>query len=191
MTPATSAVTVRTCPNSRAVPVWSFSPPMIEGLTNRMYDIVRNVARPAMISVRTVEPRSEMWKYRSSPDLGAVPETVGAIVAINAPFRARPGRLPRRLRATRQGKTAEGYEPSPGPARSAATNFARCAAAGPKGLPERRARPAERVSVGDQERRRKDGHDPAVAVRQRRETPPVVPELHVGGGEAGRGPRAR
>ncbi len=36
MIPATRAVTVRTCWNWSACPVWSFNPAMIEGLTNRM-----------------------------------------------------------------------------------------------------------------------------------------------------------
>src|SRR5205085_11838431 len=41
--------------------------PRIAAVTNRMWAIASHVAAPATISVRTVEPRSEMWKYRSSP----------------------------------------------------------------------------------------------------------------------------
>ena len=66
---------------------WSGFPAMIEGLTKMMYDIVRNVASPAMSSVRTVDPRSEMWKNRSSENaVPAPPARGGAAVAIYAPF---------------------------------------------------------------------------------------------------------
>ncbi len=62
MAPATSAVTVSTWANGSLVPVWSGSAPRIDGLTNRMYAIVRNVASPARISVRIDEPRLETSK---------------------------------------------------------------------------------------------------------------------------------
>src|SRR6266508_2838628 len=51
-----------------------------------MYVIVSQVAAPAMTSVRVVDPRSEMWKYRSSDVCPAVLGLGGDQIAICAPF---------------------------------------------------------------------------------------------------------
>src|SRR5262245_18363506 len=73
MTPAVSAVTVSTCANGSPSGGRSGMPtnPRIVGLTNTMYAIVSQVVIPAMISMRTDDPRSEILKNPSSPPAGA------------------------------------------------------------------------------------------------------------------------
>jgi hypothetical protein len=72
-----------------------------------MYDIVRNVANPAMTSVRTVDPRSEMWKYLSS--VPPVPVDGGACVLATASLLSLgPGPGGRADPRVLAGKSAEG-----------------------------------------------------------------------------------
>ena len=46
-------------------------PDRIRGLSSRMYAIAMKVVTPPRTSRATVDPRSDMWKYRSSQDLPA------------------------------------------------------------------------------------------------------------------------
>ena len=64
-TAAASAVTVSSAGTCSCTPVLSLSAPRTDGFTNRMYAIVAKVTSPAMISVRTVDPRSVILKWRS------------------------------------------------------------------------------------------------------------------------------
>src|SRR5712691_560449 len=92
ITPATREVTAATLaasnvePPETKFPRWSGMEPRIWGLTKMMYAIVSQVAAPAMTSVRTVDPRSETWKYRSSDVCPAVLGLGGDQIAICAPF---------------------------------------------------------------------------------------------------------
>src|SRR5213593_642554 len=92
MTQATREVTAAAAAGSNAgppetkFPRWSLTDPRMAGLTKTMYVIVSQVAAPAMTSVRTVEPRSETWKYRSSGVCPAVLGLGGDQIAIRAPF---------------------------------------------------------------------------------------------------------
>lgn len=54
----------------RRLPLTS-SPPRISGLSSRMYAMAMKVVTPPRSSRATVDPRSDMWKYRSSQDLPA------------------------------------------------------------------------------------------------------------------------
>ncbi len=71
-TAATSAVEVRTAAKGSLWPAESATFPRMTGLTKRMYAIVMKVVAPAITSVRTLEPRSEIPKKRSSVPLGPV-----------------------------------------------------------------------------------------------------------------------
>jgi hypothetical protein len=62
VTPAARAVTVRTAAIPSCVPSLSGTVFRINGFKKRMYAIVMKVVRPAMTSVRTVEPRSVIRK---------------------------------------------------------------------------------------------------------------------------------
>ena len=69
------------------------------GFTNRMYAIVNHVVMPATISIRTVEPRSEILKNRSSPPTGGEADSTRttlpvSVSAMPSPFRP-AGRRPR------------------------------------------------------------------------------------------------
>src|SRR5712691_13069530 len=82
--------------------------------------MVSHVARPAMISVRTVEPRSEMWKYRSRGVVPVVLGEGGAHIAMRArPFRTGPRGAPWRWPQGRlRGRQPKNRGRSAGDARS-------------------------------------------------------------------------
>src|SRR4051794_7430231 len=73
ITPATSAVAVAInarlgpSPPPRNLPSSSCTKPMMRGLSTMMYAIVKKVTTPPRISRLTVDPRSVILKYRSTP----------------------------------------------------------------------------------------------------------------------------
>src|SRR5215213_4068863 len=69
---AASAVETATAPNGMP------AADRIAGLTKTMYAIVRNVTKPPSTSLRTVDPRLRISKYRSSLDSPEAMVAMGA-----------------------------------------------------------------------------------------------------------------